>query len=666
MPTGKAPERPPPSTPSDNSPSATPVSDAPAAPAEAGQRAVGQQHYDAVVALLGDSPRHGARQGSLLSKSDHLGLEDDEGSVEYKWKLVGVSEQRLEHLVTQMKYRVTEGQGECLYEIGVDNSGLPKGLAEDEYRESIDTVRRMAAQLKCDVSIVCEKVVSKQPLMRCCELMVRKMSEDECLDLRVAICGNVDSGKSTLVGVLTRGTLDNGRGSVRQSVFNHRHEIDTGRTSSVSQQIIGFDSQGRVVNYQEGSGASAHGHCMTNGAIAERSAKIVTLFDLAGHERYLRTTVFGMTGSVPDYAAIIVSANNGIQRMTKEHLGLCLALKIPVFCVVTRVDACPGEVAKHTLQEVQKILKMPGVRKLPYMVRSEDDAIICAKNIREDRVAPIFQVSNVTGMGLDLLKKFLNLIPIRRDWETLAKAQTECLLDRTFQVPGVGTVVSGIVTQGCISNGDTVLLGPDGHGHFRPVQIKGVHVRGVAVRRAEAGSTASFALKKEKKAAIRKGMVLLCRSVKPVAVWEFEAEVTVLFHSTTIHSNYQPVVHCRTIRQSARIRIESQEALRTGDRATVHFTFMFRPEYVTVGSKLIFREGRTKGLGTVTKVFHPVSKAPIPGQRDGMLLGPENSAAGAHEAAPRRRCGGVEGAAIPENVQGNRRRGSGLCDEGRK
>lgn len=553
-------------------------------------------------------------------------MEDDEGCIEYKWKLVDISAARFEHLVTQMKYRVTEGQGECLYEIGVDNSGFPKGLVEDEYRESIATVERMAQELNCDVSIVCEKVVSKSPLMRCCELMVRKMSEDDCLDLRVAVCGNVDSGKSTLVGVLTRGSLDNGRGAVRQSVFNHRHEIDCGRTSSVSQQIIGFDSKGQVVNYQDGVESR---HMLTNSSIAERSAKIVTLFDLAGHERYLRTTVFGMTGSVPDYAALIISANNGIQRMTKEHLGLCLALKIPIFVVITRIDTCPESVRKHTMEDVQRILKLPGVRKLPYVVRSDDDAIICAKNIREDRVAPVFQVSNVTGQGLGELKRFLNLLPIRRNWESLAKQPSECLIDHIFQVPGVGTVVSGIVTQGTIGNGDTLLLGPDGHGMFRPVPVKGVHVRGVAVRRAEAGSTASFALKKEKRQCIRKGMVMVDRGIKPVAVWEFEAEVTVLYHSTTIHTNYQPVVHCRTVRQSAKIKILSQSSLRTGDRATCHFQFMFRPEYMTKGSKLIFREGRTKGLGTVTRVIHPVTKEDVDGQTDGMLLA---SAAGAVDA----------------------------------
>ena len=61
----------------------------------------------------------------------------------------------------------------------------------------------------------------------------------------IALVGNVDSGKSTLVGVLTKGILDNGRGSSWEKVFNYPHENVTGRTSSIAQEIMGFDKDGR-------------------------------------------------------------------------------------------------------------------------------------------------------------------------------------------------------------------------------------------------------------------------------------------------------------------------------------------------------------------------------------------------------------------------------------
>lgn len=55
--------------------------------------------------------------------------------------------------------------------------------------------------------------------------------------------GNATVGKSTLLGVLTRGSLDNGRGSARLNMFRHLHEINSGRTSSISHEILGFNSQ---------------------------------------------------------------------------------------------------------------------------------------------------------------------------------------------------------------------------------------------------------------------------------------------------------------------------------------------------------------------------------------------------------------------------------------
>jgi GTPase len=71
------------------------------------------------------------------------------------------------------------------------------------------------------------------------ELLVRKIPADSLsVQHRVAVLGNVDAGKSTLVGVLTNGELDNGRGKSRLQMFRHPHEITSGKTSSISVDIL--------------------------------------------------------------------------------------------------------------------------------------------------------------------------------------------------------------------------------------------------------------------------------------------------------------------------------------------------------------------------------------------------------------------------------------------
>lgn len=72
------------------------------------------------------------------------------------------------------------------------------------------------------------------------EICYLNVLSGSCLDLqvRVAIIGNVDSGKSTMVGVMTRMVLDDGRGFARSRVFKHSHEEATGRTSSIGQHNL--------------------------------------------------------------------------------------------------------------------------------------------------------------------------------------------------------------------------------------------------------------------------------------------------------------------------------------------------------------------------------------------------------------------------------------------
>lgn len=64
-------------------------------------------------------------------------------------------------------------------------------------------------------------------------LLEQAMSDRDMNDVRVAVIGNVDSGKSTLVGVMSKDIKDDGRGLARQQVFNFGHEAANGRTSSI-------------------------------------------------------------------------------------------------------------------------------------------------------------------------------------------------------------------------------------------------------------------------------------------------------------------------------------------------------------------------------------------------------------------------------------------------
>ena len=113
----------------------------------------------------------------------------------------------------------------------------------------------------------------------------------------------------------------------------HPHERATGRTSSVGMEILGYSSTSTPILASQASGRK-----LTWEEISEKSSKIISFIDLAGHERYLRTTVFGLTGCAPDYVMLMVGGNAGLIGMSKEHLGITISLGVPVIVVITKID----------------------------------------------------------------------------------------------------------------------------------------------------------------------------------------------------------------------------------------------------------------------------------------------------------------------------------------
>jgi GTPase len=337
--------------------------------------------------------------------------------------------------------------------------------------------------------------------------------------------------------------------------------------------------------------------------IGKRSAKVITFTDLAGHEKYLRTTVFGLLSSSPNYCLLMVAANNGLVGMSKEHLGIALALNVPVMVIVTKIDICPPNILEETIAQITKIMKSPGARKIPTFIRDREECINTATQFVSQRICPVFLVSNVTGERLDLVRAFLNILPHHGRYN--AEAPFEFHINDTFSVPFTGTVVSGIVRAGVAHEGDNVLIGPDSLGQFTQTAIRSIERKRIKVPAVSAGQSASFALKKVKRRDVRKGMVVLPKiegQPNPKVHREFIAEVLILSHATTIKTRYQAMLHVGPVSQTCAIIDLDREVIRTGDRATVAFRFVQRPEYLAPGDRLLFREGRTKGLGIVKAV----------------------------------------------------------------
>ncbi|KAI1610866.1 elongation factor EF-1 alpha subunit [Exophiala viscosa] len=547
-----------------------------------------------------------AEDHAELEILDQLDLSDSPSQVKLKEWLLDTSEgapETLHQLSGLVQARIDEGHGETLFDLGLEDSGESMGFSKESWDLALTRITEAASLLKADVRVLltfnvggAEEAQSKKAKDTSShgKLLIRQTpaTAEEVIETRIAVVGNVDAGKSTMLGVLVKGNLDDGRGKARVNLFRHKHEIESGRTSSVGMEIMGFDTRGEVVT------SSVPGRKLTWGEIGTRSAKVISFTDLAGHERYLRTTVFGLLSSAPNYCLLMVAANNGLIGMSKEHLGIALALNVPVMVVITKIDICPPQILEQTISQLTKILKSPGARKIPIFIKTHEETVMTATQFVSQRICPIFQVSNVTGESLDLVRTFLNILPHHGHYDS--EAPFEFHISDTFSVPFVGTVVSGVVKSGVIHAGDTVLVGPDSLGQFQTTSIRTIERKRIQVPVCSAGQSASFALKRVRRKEVRKGMVVLPKlDTAPKVYREFVAEVLILSHATTIRPRYQAMLHVGPVSQTCAIIDIDREYIRTGDRATVAFRFVQRPEFLSVGERILFREGRTKGLGIV-------------------------------------------------------------------
>lgn len=67
------------------------------------------------------------------------------------------------------------------------------------------------------------------------------------------------------------------------------------------------------------------------------ASRVLTFLDMGGHERYLKTALYGMTALLPDYGLLVVCAVAGPGRVAVEHLAVAVALEVPVAVVITKV-----------------------------------------------------------------------------------------------------------------------------------------------------------------------------------------------------------------------------------------------------------------------------------------------------------------------------------------
>ncbi|KAH9220372.1 hypothetical protein DL95DRAFT_357511 [Leptodontidium sp. 2 PMI_412] len=346
--------------------------------------------------------------------------------------------------------------------------------------------------------------------------LIPETDRDDTEQLRITLTGPTTSGKSSLLGTLSTATLDNGRGKSRLSLLKHRHEIASGVTSSVAQELIGY--QGRdVINYASGNVTS-----WTDIHFSSRNGRLVFVSDSAGHWRYRRTIVRGLVGWAPHWTILCIGADDGEVGtggrvsshetstagfgvdLGKAHLELCLKLDRPLAVVITKLDLASKTSLRQTLSKILSIIKATG--RIPSIIppdqsKSVEEADLgvipeisdkdpireLVKKMNEagdlTSIIPILMTSAARGTGVRSMHALLQSLPIppiptAQDLvgPVLNPEQPACLFhvedvfgfpaspeplaSNTDKIQDAGVVVAGHLRFGTFSVGDTVVVGP--------------------------------------------------------------------------------------------------------------------------------------------------------------------------------------------------------------
>jgi selenocysteine-specific elongation factor len=203
--------------------------------------------------------------------------------------------------------------------------------------------------------------------------------------------------------------------------------------------------------------------------------RVLSVVDVPGHERFVRTMVAGATGI--DLFLLVVDAGEGPRPQTHEHLAILRLLGIERGVVaVTKADAVDAETLELALEDARELV--PG--------------------------AAVVGVSAKTGDGLDELRAALQAAADGVD-QLRSQRPTRLYVDRSFSLRGIGTVVTGTLRSGTIAAGDELRLEPSG----RDVRVRSVQVHDRDVERAEPGQRVAVSLPGVERAYVVRGDALV-------------------------------------------------------------------------------------------------------------------------------------------------------------
>jgi elongation factor 1-alpha len=296
-----------------------------------------------------------------------------------------------------------------------------------------------------------------------------------------------------------------------------------------------------------------------------------TIIDAPGHRDFVKNMITGT--SQADAAVIVVSAIEGPQAQTKEHIFLARTLGVTQIVIeINKMDAVGYDQKKYeeAKKSVTELLKTVGFK-------AEEIHFVPASGYKGDNIAK--RSANMPWYKGPTILEALDML---KEPSKMTEKPLRIPVQDVYTITGVGTVPVGRVETG--------VLKPDMKIIFMPAnkvgEVKSIEMHHENLSQAVPGDNVGFNVRGIAKTDVKRGDVAGPVDNPPTVAKSFTAQIMVLNHPSVVTVGYTPVFHCHTAQvactftelskkldpRSGTVKEENPQFLKTGDAAIVKIT----------------------------------------------------------------------------------------------
>jgi elongation factor Tu len=382
--------------------------------------------------------------------------------------------------------------------------------------------------------------------------------------LNVGTIGHVDHGKTTLTAAITK--YLSGKGF---SKFVPYEEID----KTPEERKRGITITASHVEYETEKRHYAH-------------------IDCPGHQHYIKNMITG--AAQMDCAILVVSAPDGPQEQTKEHIILAREVGVPNMVIfMNKMDLVSDiEMANMVEEELRDLLNY-------YGFKGSETPVVKGSALKS------IEESEDSEFGRQSIQKLLDALDSSPSPQRAMDKPFLLPIEDVFAITGRGTVVTGRIEQGTVKIGDEVEV--VGGKKLPKTTVTGIEMFKKSMDYAQAGDNVGVLLRGFKREDIERGNIA-CKPGTLTSHLSFKARVYCLTpeeggRKKSFTSNYKPQFFVRTANVTGTINLGENKMAVPGDTVDMDVELL-HPIPLSEGMRFAIREGQmTVGAGVITKII---------------------------------------------------------------